>query len=86
MSTIQERAMAEGRGDQFVGQKESAAADQPPLAISVSAKFSQVKDIIADAPAPRRPKRVRPMTVEGDLAGELEAWDKASDELWERIE
>jgi len=56
-------------------------------AISFLVQFDEVKHLLGQYPAPRRPNRNQPVGVDDpELHNELIAWEAASDEAFEAME
>jgi hypothetical protein len=55
------------------------------VAISLTVPFEVVQSIVERCPAPRRPNRNRPR-VTPELEAEMNAWEAASDEDFEKFE
>jgi hypothetical protein len=56
---------------------------QEDYAPSIVADYEAIKDLLANAPAPKRPNRSIPLEQDNELAEELEAWGRVSAEASE---
>jgi hypothetical protein len=64
--------------EEFVDIKEEVSLVE--YAPTIVATFDSVKDLLANAPPPRRPNRNAPLEISSELANELEAWRRISAE------
>jgi hypothetical protein len=51
-------------------------------AATLIASFESVRGLVAQGRPPKRPNRTRPLHSPEELQAELDAWDAASDEVW----